>query len=146
MSAGCAESGWARWDQRRHQGRKAGTVVPVRMLANAALPRCGVVAASYDAKKASVAEIMGPDRLRTFEGVEPMGRGRAKAKQVKVARQLKYKSSDGSDLDRLRAEIAAGTDSHNGTSGESGDFDDDEDDRDVPETEDAWRLGLAKRL
>jgi hypothetical protein len=89
---------------------------------------------------------MGPDRLRTFEGVEPMGRGRAKAKQVKVARQLKYKSSDGSDLDRLRAEIAAGTDSHNGTSGESGDFDDDEDDRDVPETEDAWRLGLAKRL
>ena len=74
-----------------------------------------------------------------------MGRGRAKAKQVKVARQLKYKSSDGSDLDRLRAEIAAGTDSHNGTSGES-DFDDDEDDRDVPETEDAWRLGLATRL
>jgi len=88
---------------------------------------------------------MGPDRLRTFEGVEPMGRGRAKAKQVKVARQLKYKSSDGSDLDRLRAEIAAGTDSHNGTSGES-DFDDDEDDRDVPETEDAWRLGLATQL
>jgi hypothetical protein len=83
---------------------------------------------------------MGPDRLRTFEGVEPMGRGRAKAKQVKVARQLKYKSSDGSDLDRLRAEIAAGADSHNGTSGESGNFDDDEDDRDVPETEDAWRL------
>jgi hypothetical protein len=75
-----------------------------------------------------------------------MGRGRAKAKQVKVARQLKYKSSDGSDLDRLRAEIAAGADSHNGTSGESGDFDDDEDDRDVPETEDAWRLELAKRL
>jgi len=89
---------------------------------------------------------MGPDRLRTFEGVEPMGRGRAKAKQVKVARQLKYKSSDGSDLDRLRAEIAAGADSHNGTSGESGDFDDDEDDRDVPETEDAWRLGLATQL
>jgi hypothetical protein len=75
-----------------------------------------------------------------------MGRGRAKAKQVKVARQLKYKSSDGSDLDRLRAEIAAGADSHNGTSGESGDFDDDEDDRDVSETEDAWRLGRATRL
>src|SRR5215469_15358544 len=34
----------------------------------------------------------GAARLRTFEGVEPMGRGRAKAKQVKVARQLKYNS------------------------------------------------------
>ena len=33
-----------------------------------------------------------------------MGRGRAKAKQVKVARQLKY-NTGGTDLDRLRAEI-----------------------------------------
>jgi hypothetical protein len=33
-----------------------------------------------------------------------MGRGRAKAKQTKVARQLKY-SSGGTDLDRLRAEL-----------------------------------------
>jgi hypothetical protein len=42
-----------------------------------------------------------------FEGVEPMGRGRAKAKQVKVARQLKY-SSGGTDLDRLRTEMGIG--------------------------------------
>jgi hypothetical protein len=33
-----------------------------------------------------------------------MGRGRAKAKQTKVARQLKY-NSGGTDLERLRAEI-----------------------------------------
>jgi len=33
-----------------------------------------------------------------------MGRGRAKAKQTKVARELKY-SSGGTDLDRLRAEL-----------------------------------------
>ncbi|HEY2508961.1 MAG TPA: DUF3073 domain-containing protein [Streptosporangiaceae bacterium] len=33
-----------------------------------------------------------------------MGRGRAKAKQVKVARQLKY-NGGGTDLDRLRAEL-----------------------------------------
>lgn len=33
-----------------------------------------------------------------------MGRGRAKAKQTKVARQLKY-NSGGTDLDRLRAEL-----------------------------------------
>ena len=38
------------------------------------------------------------------EGVEPMGRGRAKAKQVKVARQLKY-NSGGTDLERLRDEL-----------------------------------------
>lgn len=33
-----------------------------------------------------------------------MGRGRAKAKQQKVARRLKY-STGGTDLDRLRAEL-----------------------------------------
>ncbi|WP_433498285.1 DUF3073 domain-containing protein [Sphaerimonospora sp. CA-214678] len=33
-----------------------------------------------------------------------MGRGRAKAKQVKVARRLKY-NSGGTDLERLRAEL-----------------------------------------
>jgi len=36
-----------------------------------------------------------------------MGRGRAKAKQTKVARELKYQSPD-MDLDRLRQEIGAG--------------------------------------
>jgi hypothetical protein len=35
-----------------------------------------------------------------------MGRGRAKAKQTKVARQLKY-SSGGTDLERLAQELAA---------------------------------------
>src|SRR6266446_3547586 len=38
-----------------------------------------------------------------------MGRGRAKAKQVKVARQLKY-NSGGTDLDRLRSELGVGRD------------------------------------
>jgi hypothetical protein len=40
-----------------------------------------------------------------------MGRGRAKAKQVKVARQLKY-NSGGMDLDRLQAELGSSTDQH----------------------------------
>ncbi|MFC0037166.1 DUF3073 family protein [Actinomadura rayongensis] len=35
-----------------------------------------------------------------------MGRGRAKAKQVKVARRLKYGGGDG-DLERLRRELEA---------------------------------------
>jgi Protein of unknown function (DUF3073) len=73
-----------------------------------------------------------------------MGRGRAKAKQVKVARQLKYKASDDTDLDRLRAEFGVGADSHAGDS--AGDYDD-EDDEDDPvegswhsadDAEDAW--------
>ena len=46
-----------------------------------------------------------------------MGRGRAKAKQVKVARQLKY-SGGGTDLDRLRAELGVDSDRH-GVNGDS---------------------------
>jgi toxin-antitoxin system PIN domain toxin len=41
---------------------------------------------------------------------ESMGRGRVKAKQQRVARQLKYQTGGGSDLDRLRTELAFGTD------------------------------------
>lgn len=37
-----------------------------------------------------------------------MGRGRAKAKQTKVARQLKY-NSGGTDLSRLAEELGAST-------------------------------------
>ena len=46
-----------------------------------------------------------------------MGRGRAKAKQVKVARQLKY-NGGGTDLDRLRAELGVDSDQH-GANGDS---------------------------
>jgi hypothetical protein len=42
-----------------------------------------------------------------------MGRGRAKAKQTKVARELKY-SSHGTDLDALRAELAGERQSSSG--------------------------------
>jgi hypothetical protein len=47
-----------------------------------------------------------------------MGRGRAKAKQVKVARQLKY-SGGGTDLDRLRAELGVGTDQRDSGDGDA---------------------------
>ncbi|MBB2912393.1 hypothetical protein FHS43_003676 [Streptosporangium becharense] len=48
-----------------------------------------------------------------------MGRGRAKAKQVKVARQLKY-NSGGTDLDRLRDELGVRDDSdHNDDSNDA---------------------------
>ena len=73
-----------------------------------------------------------------FEGVEPMGRGRAKAKQVKVARQLKY-NGGGTDLDRLRDELGVGRDDEDadgddpyadlaGRYADGDDADDDEDD------------------
>ena len=82
---------------------------------------------------------MGPDWLRTFEGVEPMGRGRAKAKQVKVARELKYKRDD-TGLDRLRAELA-GADSRNGTSvDDHDDHEESEDESAEDEDDDDWRL------
>jgi hypothetical protein len=62
-----------------------------------------------------------------------MGRGRAKAKQTKVARQLKY-SSGGTDLERLQAELAAErgdpsyvADSDSEEDDEYGDFDDEDD-------------------
>ncbi len=51
-----------------------------------------------------------------------MGRGRAKAKQTKVARELKY-SSHGTDLERLQRELA-------GTPAASSDVDSAEDERD----------------
>ena len=54
-----------------------------------------------------------------------MGRGRAKAKQTKVARELKY-SSHGTDLDALRAELS-GAQQRPGEAA-NGDGDDDEDD------------------
>ncbi len=71
-----------------------------------------------------------------------MGRGRAKAKQVKVARQLKY-SGGGTDLDRLRAELGVGMDQRE-TGGREvfadgdryGSDDDDADDHDDDDDED----------
>lgn len=40
------------------------------------------------------------------EGVRPVGRGRAKAKQIKVARKLKYYSPE-TDLSALQRELGA---------------------------------------
>lgn len=56
-----------------------------------------------------------------------MGRGRAKAKQTKVARELKY-SSPQTDFERLRQELAGPGDSEPGLS--SNGFDDSLDDED----------------
>ncbi|MGQ0632427.1 MAG: DUF3073 domain-containing protein [Sporichthyaceae bacterium] len=56
-----------------------------------------------------------------------MGRGRAKAKQTKVARELKY-SSGGTDLDRLRAELV----SSGGTAAPVAAAEDEIDDEDDP--------------
>ncbi|MCX2970566.1 DUF3073 domain-containing protein [Streptomyces sp. TRM70308] len=54
-----------------------------------------------------------------------MGRGRAKAKQTKVARQLKY-NSGGTDLTRLAEELGATSPSQQPPNGEP--FEDGEDD------------------
>jgi Protein of unknown function (DUF3073) len=44
------------------------------------------------------------------EGVDPMGRGRAKAKQTKVARDLKYRTHE-ADFGALARELHGETDS-----------------------------------
>jgi len=78
-----------------------------------------------------------------------MGRGRAKAKQVKVARQLKY-NSGGTDLDRLRAELGVVTDQQEVESetayAELADryADDDGDDEDEDEDEDGLDDDLGR--
>jgi hypothetical protein len=68
-----------------------------------------------------------------------MGRGRAKAKQVKVARELKY-NGGGTDLNRLRQEMGVGTEAHSADHddpyAEYEDEDDDEDSLDDDEGED----------
>ena len=56
-------------------------------------------------------------------GGSPMGRGRAKAKQTKVARELKY-SSPQTDFSRLQEDLGG---SHTGESD------------DVDEVDDSWR-------
>jgi Protein of unknown function (DUF3073) len=63
-----------------------------------------------------------------------MGRGRAKAKQQKVARALKYSSHD-TDLDALQRELASGSD---GPSSSSGPDEHDDDDEDYDDRDDGW--------
>ena len=64
-----------------------------------------------------------------------MGRGRAKAKQTKVARELKY-STGNLDPDRLRAELAGSPLPSPSSSVEDDDVDpyapEDDDDEDAP--------------
>jgi hypothetical protein len=62
-----------------------------------------------------------------LEGVDAMGRGRAKAKQTKVARELKYHAPE-TDLERLARELHGEVVSD----GEIGDEDD-------PYAEGNWR-------
>ena len=61
-----------------------------------------------------------------------MGRGRAKAKQQKVARALKYSSHD-TDLDALQRELAGGSDGQPAHSSGEDERDDDEDHEDPDE-------------
>jgi hypothetical protein len=54
-----------------------------------------------------------------------MGRGRAKAKQTKVARELKY-SSHGTDLERLQRELAGSSTSADDVDSRDDDLDEDD--------------------
>ncbi|MBH5336212.1 DUF3073 domain-containing protein [Streptomyces pactum] len=65
-----------------------------------------------------------------------MGRGRAKAKQTKVARQLKYQSG-GTDLSRLAEELGASPTSNREPNGDP--FEDDDELEDDPYAQYAQR-------
>jgi hypothetical protein len=70
-----------------------------------------------------------------------MGRGRAKAKQTRVARELKYHSPN-TDLDALQRELASGSPQSRDDYAEAGGADeeaDDEDDYDDPPSDGDWR-------
>ena len=54
-----------------------------------------------------------------------MGRGRAKAKQTKVARELKY-STHGTDLERLQRELAGGSTGADDVDNRDDDLDEDD--------------------
>jgi hypothetical protein len=73
-----------------------------------------------------------------------MGRGRAKAKQVKVARDLKY-NGGGFDPDRLRRELGVGTEARSADPDDpyaeyedEDSLDDDAGDEDEDDEEDDW--------
>ena len=55
-----------------------------------------------------------------------MGRGRAKAKQTKVARELKYGGPQ-TDFDRLQAELGGGSSTFTSTSVDTDNVEDEED-------------------
>ena len=80
-----------------------------------------------------------------------MGRGRAKAKQTKVARELKY-SSQGTDLEALRAELSGSRPAapldHDVHNGDGQDLDDpyaayENDDEDDEDEDDADQPGAG---
>jgi hypothetical protein len=62
------------------------------------------------------------DPATTCEGVDPMGRGRAKAKQTKVARELKYRSYE-TDFSELQRELHGDTDHDSGEQADVGNTD-----------------------
>jgi Protein of unknown function (DUF3073) len=76
------------------------------------------------------------------EGVDPMGRGRAKAKQTKVARELKYREFN-TDFSALQRELHGddGDDARQDTdsSGEADEYDDPYADEYDDESESAHR-------
>jgi hypothetical protein len=75
-----------------------------------------------------------------------MGRGRAKAKQTRVARELKYHSPN-TDLDALQRELAGSPKSADDfaaefgdqVDGEADDEDDGDEDEDEPSSHSNWR-------
>ena len=73
-----------------------------------------------------------------------MGRGRAKAKQTKVARELKYHSPN-TDLAALQRELGGGASSDQTSDAFDDDYADDEDEDETDDSDDSADGGWAAR-
>ena len=90
----------------RLRGRRAGELMfTMRPNGPASTSERGTVKCWQDNNRHTDRSRLNSGRSVIARGGSPMGRGRAKAKQTKVARELKY-SSPQIDFDRLRKELA----------------------------------------
>ncbi|GAA2681312.1 hypothetical protein Apa02nite_028510 [Actinoplanes palleronii] len=73
----------------------------------------------------------------SVRGGRAMGRGRAKAKQTKVARELKYHSPN-TDLTALQRELAGAGKSNHHFDDDNDELVDDDEDDDADDDQDSW--------
>ena len=84
-----------------------------------------------------------PADPQELEGVDAMGRGRQKAKQMKVARRLKYFSPD-TDLDALQRELAGSSEDGSDYKDPYADSEESDDYEDKYWEPDGWQAGSSR--
>ena len=96
--------------------RLRGTCAVRRRMGLPARAQPGTVKCWQDNKHTQIGAAFYLGRSVIARGGPPMGRGRAKAKQTKVARELKY-SSPQTDFERLQQELSGARTDHDNLNG-----------------------------